>query len=421
MLCAPRAAPSTGPAWLEQAVFYQIYPQSFYDSNGDGVGDIPGITRKLDYLHWLGVNALWINPCFESPFCDAGYDISDYYTVARRYGTNADLETLFARAGDRGIRVLLDLVPGHTSVEHSWFKASCRRERNEYSDWYVWTDGVWKQPEGLRSVNGFAERDGNYITNFFWCQPALNYGFAAPDPRQPWQQPVDAPGPQRVRQELRNIMRFWLHRGASGFRVDMANSLVKKDPGEREVMGLWSDVRGWLDREYPDAALVSEWSNPVHAIPAGFHADFCLMDGGMAGSAALFRKSQRDPYGWSFFDPAGRGNIREFLDEYLEQYEATRGRGFIALVTGNHDVNPRLAEGRSQRDLVCAFTFLLTMPGTPFIYYGDEIGMRSVQGLASKEGGYDRTASRTPMQWDASANAGSVSYTHLTLPTNREV
>ncbi|TET49111.1 MAG: glycosylase, partial [Anaerolineales bacterium] len=117
------------PAWLEEAVFYQIYPQSFYDSKGDGVGDIPGIEKKLDYLESLGINAVWINPCFESPFLDAGYDVSDYYKVAPRYGTNDDLHRLLAEAGKRNIRILLDLVPGHTSIEHPWFKASARHER----------------------------------------------------------------------------------------------------------------------------------------------------------------------------------------------------------------------------------------------------------------------------------------------------
>lgn len=415
------------PAWLEDAVFYEIYPQSFYDSNGDGIGDLPGIEQKLGYLASLGVNALWLNPCFESPFQDAGYDVSDYYKVAPRYGTNDDLRRLLAEARKWGIRVLLDLVPGHTSIEHPWFKASCKHERNEYSDWYIWTDSVWVwDAPGLHLISGYAERDGCYVTNFFYFQPALNYGFANPIRAYPWQQPVDAPGPQRVRQELRNIMRFWLDMGASGFRVDMAGSLVKNDTGGRETARLWREIRAWLDEDYPEAVLVSEWSNPPVAIAeAGFHLDF-LLHFGSPGYMSLFRGTgglvpveggERGPI---FFDRTGGGDIRLFVDEYMAHYAQVKGRGHIAIPTGNHDINPRLGNGRDADDLELAFLFLLTMPGVPFIYYGDEIGMRTLDGLPSKEGGYGRTGSRTPMQWENSPNAGfsSASPERLYLPVD---
>jgi glycosidase len=403
---------SKNPSWLETAVFYEIYPQTFFDTNADGMGDLPGITQKLDYLVSLGINALWLNPCFESPFGDAGYDVADYCKVAPRYGSNDDLCRLFEAAHQRGIRVLLDLVAGHTSIDHPWFKESCKHERNPYTDYYIWTNSVWTPPmPDLQNVRGFAERDAAYIVNFFYMQPALNYGFANPDPRYPWQQPFDAPGPLAVRQEMKNVMKFWLDLGADGFRVDMAASLVKLDPGHRMVSKFWQEVRLWFDQEYPQAALVSEWSNPSEAIPAGFHMDFTLHFG-MTGYTGLFRKPFRssmqggDPYGWSYFDASGRGNIRQFLDEYLGHYEKTKNLGFICIPSGNHDIAPRLADGRSLQDLKVAFLFLLTMPGVPYIYYGDEIGMRFVDGLPSKEGGYYRTGSRTPMQWDGSPNAG---------------
>jgi len=245
------------PSWLEKAVFYQIYPQSFYDSNGDGIGDIPGIIAKLDYIKSLGITGCWLNPCFDSPFQDAGYDVADYYKVADRYGTNADLKRLFDEARKKGIRMLLDLVAGHTSIQHPWFKESCKPERNMYSDYYIWTDDAWKwEVPGYKVVSGYSARNGCYITNFFYFQPALNYGFARPDPNQPWQQAVDAPGPQLVRQELKKIMRFWLEMGASGFRVDMAFSLIKGDVGNRENTKLWQEMRFWLDVEYPDACLI---------------------------------------------------------------------------------------------------------------------------------------------------------------------
>ena len=392
--------------WLEKAVFYEIYPQSFFDSNGDGIGDLPGILQKLEYLQFLGVNAVWLNPCFASPFQDAGYDVSDYYQVAPRYGTNADLKKLFDEAGRLGIRIFLDLVPGHTSIESAWFKESCKVERNKYSDWYIWTNSIWTwNAPGVQTVIGYAERDGNYITNFFHFQPALNYGFANPDPDHPWQQPVEAPGPQAVRQELKNIMKFWLRLGASGFRVDMAGSLVKRDPDGKATASIWKEIRLWLDREYPEAALVSEWSNPRVAIPAGFHMDF-MLPFAENGYQVLFRKHDPDQGNVSFFHPAGRGNVRAFLDEYLSNYNATRAQGFIAIPSGNHDTTPRLGNDRTPADVELAFLFLLTVPGVPFLYYGDEIGMRSPASLKSKEGGYGRTGARTPMQWDDTLNAG---------------
>ena len=165
--------PVSIPSWLEEAVFYEIYPQSFYDSNADGIGDINGIRQKLGYLKSLGVNALWINPCFESPFQDAGYDVSDYYKVAPRYGTNADLHALFDEAHRSGMRILLDLVPGHTSIEHPWFKASCQHTPNEYTDWYVWTNSAfaWRLQD-FKVVSGYSERNGSYVSNFFYFQPA---------------------------------------------------------------------------------------------------------------------------------------------------------------------------------------------------------------------------------------------------------
>ncbi len=397
--------------WLEKAVFYEIYPQSFFDSNGDGIGDLPGILQKLEYLQYLGINAVWLNPCFASPFQDAGYDVSDFYRVAPRYGTNEDLRTLFAEAHRLGIRILLDLVPGHTSTENAWFKESCKADRNAYSDWYIWTDSVWTwKAKGVQTVIGYSERDGNYITNFFYFQPALNYGFAKPDPNHAWQQPVDAPGPKAVRQELKNIMKFWLDLGASGFRVDMAGSLVKNDPGSHQTARLWQEIRAWLEAAYPEARLVSEWSDPPVAIPAGFHMDFLLPFASPAYQT-LFQManipgSSHEPSGVCFFNPDRSGDIQPFLDNYLPLYQATLGKGFIVIPSGNHDTTPRLGNGRSPRDLELVFLFLLTIPGVPFIYYGDEIGMRSPEGIKSKEGGYGRTGARTPMQWDTTPGAG---------------
>jgi len=389
------------PEWLERAIFYQIYPQSFYDANADGIGDIQGIIEKLDYIESLGVNAVWLNPCFVSPFQDAGYDVADFYKVAPRYGTNRDLKRLFQKAHQRGIRVCLDLVAGHTSIEHPWFKASCRHKPNEYTDRYIWTNSVWDGgEESLRFVRGYAERDANFATNFFYSQPALNYGFARPDPLKPWQQPVDAPGPLATRAELKKIMAFWLDMGADGFRVDMAGSLVKHDPGRKMTIRLWQEIREWLDTKFPEAVLISEWANPSQAITAGFHVDFMLPFEN-SGYRSLFF-TRHNPA--CFFDPCGQGTVTDFLEEYQGHARKTR-QGYIAVPSGNHDFQ-RLNTGRSKRDLEVIFAFLLTWPGVPFIYYGDEIGMRYLADLPSKEGGYARTGSRTPMQWENGKNSG---------------
>jgi glycosidase len=388
------------PVWLTQAVFYQIYPQSFCDSNGDGIGDIPGIIQKLDYLQWLGINAVWINPCFVSPFQDAGYDVADYYRVAPRYGTNRDLYRLCRGAHKRGIKVCLDLVAGHTSIEHPWFKASCRQRRNKYSDRYVWTSSRKSEAaEELSLIRGYAERDGNYVANCFYFQPALNYGFARPEPGQPWQQPVDAPGPLGTRRELIKIMDYWLGHGADGFRVDMAFSLVKLDPGRKETIRLWQEVGREIRGKYPDMALISEWGNPAESIAAGFDIDF-MLHFGVGGYPELMLNED------CFFRRSGSAGIAGFLIPYLKLTAETQGKGLISIPSANHDFKRPRSDGRTLSDLKVIFIFLLTWPGAPFIYYGDETGMRYIPDMVSREGGYARTGSRTPMQWNNGPSAG---------------
>lgn len=384
------------PAWLNDAIFYQIYPQSFYDSNGDGIGDIPGIIDKLDYIKNLGCNAIWMNPCFESPFLDAGYDVSDYYKVAPRYGTNDDLARLFDQAHKRGIHIILDLVPGHTSWEHPWFKASMKADRNEYTDRYIWTDSVWEGLDGYGTLRGISEREGSCIVNFFSHQPALNYGFYKPE--KPWQQAMDAEGPKKTFEVMIDVMRFWLSLGCDGFRVDMAHSLVKNDHESKGTIALWQKVRAFLDKEFPDAAIISEWGEPDKSLQGGFHMDF-LLHFGPSHYNDLFRC--QEPY----FSVRGKGDAAAFVEKYLEYRQKAGGKGLICIPSGNHDMH-RLARTLHGDELKLAFVFLLTMPGAPFIYYGDEIGMRYVEGLKSIEGGYERTGSRSPMQWDDSFNAG---------------
>lgn len=387
---------ANAPKWLDNAIFYEIYPQSFNDTNADGIGDFQGIIEKLDYIKELGCNALWLNPCFASPFGDAGYDVADYYTVAPRYGTNEDLKRLFEEAHARNMHVLLDLVPGHTSVEHPWFKASLKAERNEYTDRYVWTDSIWEEPEGMGSIRGISDRDGSCAVNFFSHQPALNYGFL--NPTKSWQQPMDAPGPRATLEEMKNVMRFWLSMGCDGFRVDMAGSLVKNDTDSQGTIRLWQEVREFLNEEFPMVAMVSEWGEPDKSLQGGFHMDF-LLHFGPSHYNDLFRCEE------PFFSNRGKGDVSAFVAKYMENYEKSERKGLICIPSGNHDMD-RLARALQGDSLKIAFAFLLSMPGAPFIYYGDEIGMRYVENLVSVEGGYGRTGSRSPMQWDASVNAG---------------
>lgn len=386
------------PAWLDNAIFYEIYPQSFCDSNGDGIGDFNGIIGKLDYIKELGCNAIWMNPCFDSPFGDAGYDVSDYYSAAPRYGTNADLKRLFDEVHKRRMHILLDLVPGHTSVAHKWFQESMKAERNEYTDRYVWTDSIWEEPQGMGCIRGISDRDGSCAVNFFSHQPALNYGFYKPDPAKKWQQSMDSEGAKATLEAMKDIMRFWLGMGCDGFRVDMAGSLVKNDEEGKGTIKLWQNIREFLDREFPDAAMVSEWGEPDKSLQGGFHMDF-LLHFGPSHYNDLFRCEE--PY----FSDRGRGDVSAFVEKYRENYEKAEKRGLICIPSGNHDMD-RLARGIQGENLKIAFAFLLSMPGAPFIYYGDEIGMRYLENLTSVEGGYGRTGSRSPMQWDDTNNAG---------------
>lgn len=389
--------------WLKTAVFYEIYPQSFKDSNGDGIGDINGIIEKLDYIRELGCNAIWMNPCYDSPFKDAGYDVRDHKRVADRYGTVEDLRGLFEQVHARDMHILMDLVPGHTSEEHPWFIESGKKERNEYSDRYIWTDCWFQRAEGFPYIAGECERNGAYVLNYFKCQPALNYGFLHPG--ESWQKPIDHPACLATREAMINIMCYWLGEGCDGFRVDMADSLVKNDDEVKSgTCQVWSDMIRRVREKYPDAALVSEWNRPASAIGmAGFQMDFFL-DWFGNGYNLLMRDYDDSGRDDSFFKKNSRRDIGDFLREYLPKYEAIKDKGLYCLITGNHDM-VRAAYNLDERELKLAYAFLLTMPGAPFIYYGDEIGMR-YQDLPGREGGYTRTGSRTPMQWDDTRNHG---------------
>lgn len=410
------------PEWARNAVFYQIYPQTFCDSDGDGIGDIQGIISKLDYVKSLGVDAIWFNPFFDSPFLDAGYDVRDYYHIAPRYGTNEDARQLFEEIHKRGMHVIFDYVISYTAIDHPWFKASCQQEPNQYSNYYIWTETNWVDPPrefAGQFIKGYAQRNGQYMRNFYWCQPALNFGFSNPDPSQPWQLPTNHPDVLAMREDLKDVLRFWMKMGCDGFRADMAGALVKTrrtrgneqffTTNENETKLFWREIRQLLDNEFPGSLMVAEWSYPSDALDECFHVDFFHW---FNGYNDLFQKESWRilngcSEGHSFFDRAGQGNIADFLKSYMEQYDKTVGKGYISLPLGNHD-NARIANTRTDKELEIIYAFGFTMPGLPFIYYGNEIGMRQLPtSWPQVEGAYQpRNGARTPMQWTQGRNLG---------------
>lgn len=403
------------PEWFRNAVFYEIYPQSFRDSDGDGVGDLAGIVEKLDYVKSLGVDAIWLNPCFDSPFQDAGYDVRDYRRVAARYGTNADLKKLIDEVHKRGMRILLDLVPGHTSLEHPWFKAAVSREKTPYDDYYVFTDGKVKDLDGYPFITGYGERDGFYMINYFYSQPALNYGFSDAKPEHSWQIPCGDPRLKPLREEIRQVMKFHLDAGCDGFRVDMAFSLVKGRTGRDEALKeLWLDYSSWMKKNYPEAILLAEGGRPDFAFDCGFDSDFLLSwKTTRHANMAMFRAEEYLPHTdhlkpgspRSFFCRESSGNSRDFMAEVEELLAHDGGEARFTIVTGDHD-ETRIRRQRTVEEVKTAFTFIFTMPGRPLLYYGDEIGMKYLPQVGNIEGSYWRGGSRSPMQWEKGERAG---------------
>ena len=439
-----------GPEWLRDGVIYQVYPSSYKDSDGNGIGDIRGVISELDYIESLGVRAIWFNPLFVSGWIDGGYDVIDFYRVDPRFGTNNDMVELIEKAHAKGIKVMLDLVAGHTSDKHPWFIQSSQDTNLQYSDYYIWSDRLpdskaerdletmLKDPNYMQNTIGKwmkseYPRNKFYMKNFYACQPSLNYGYANPDPSRPWEQGVDAPGPKAVRQELKDIIAFWYGKGVDGFRVDMANSLVKNDKDKKEIMNLWREIREWSDKNYPDHVLMAEWGSPKYCLAAGYNIDMDLngtkahnrrmyfdrkhqADGGSYFSQNSGQPSVRDLYGnaWPENKIDSKTTAAEMLKEYYDYFtdclESTETMGYFATITGNHDhLRINMGARNTPDQLKVMLTWVLTMP-MPILYYGDEIGMRSLVDLPNVEGanhnGKERSGARTPMQWTSGETAG---------------
>lgn len=439
-----------GPEWLCDGVIYQVYPSSYKDSDGNGIGDIRGVISELDYIESLGVRAIWFNPLFVSGWIDGGYDVIDFYRVDPRFGTNNDMVELIEKAHAKGIKVMLDLVAGHTSDKHPWFIQSSQDTNLQYSDYYIWSDRLpdakaerdletmLKDPNYMQNTIGKwmkseYPRNKFYMKNFYACQPSLNYGYANPDPSRPWEQGVDAPGPRAVRQELKDIIAFWYGKGVDGFRVDMANSLVKNDKDKKEIMNLWREIREWSDKNYPDHVLMAEWGSPKYCLAAGYNIDMDLnstkahnrrmyfdrkhqADGGSYFSLNGGQPSVKDLYGnaWPEDKIDSKTTAAEMLKEYYDYFtdclESTETMGYFATITGNHDhLRINMGARNTPDQLKVMLTWVLTMP-MPILYYGDEIGMRSLVDLPNVEGanhnGKERSGARTPMQWTSGETAG---------------
>jgi len=404
--------------WWRDGIIYQIYPRSFADQNNDGLGDLPGITSRLDYLADLGVDAIWLSPFYPTPDKDFGYDISDYVNVDARFGTLADFDHLVREAHKRNIRIVLDLVLNHTSDQHPWFLESRSSRDNPRRDWYIWKSASnGKVPNNWQACFGdkaweYDATTGEYYLHLFTKeQPDLN-----------WRNP-------EVRKAILDSVRFWLERGADGFRLDVFNAYFKHPdlpsnptkPGLRafdrqhhiydmdqpEMMPLLNELRALLDA-YPERYSVGEtyMATPQKTVsycgPDKLHAAFSF-DFTSVGMGMRFP--------WS----------AEWVMQQIERREEvfTAAGIWPTTVMGNHD-QPRTAsrygKGEDDTQARLAMALLLTLRGTPFLYYGEEIGMRDtplrrdeIQDPPGKK--YwpfykGRDLCRTPMQWDASPNAG---------------
>jgi glycosidase len=371
-------------------VVYQVYPRSFQDSDGNGVGDLPGIRRRLEYLDWLGVDAIWLSPIYPSPLADFGYDVSDYTAVDPEFGTLEDFEALASDVHARGMRLLMDLVPCHTSIEHPWFR--------EHPDWYIWADGRdggppnnWVAAFGGSSWTFDESRGQWYLHSFYPEQPDLD-----------WRNPelVAAMG---------DVIRFWLDRGADGYRVDAIDHLMKDpelrdDPPATEPFGLpVPDFHEGIDfrhsRNGPgtgaalaamraaagDALLVGEVYLPTSRVgPYLDHLDrFFVFE--------------------LFHAPWDAGVMRPIIDAAL--HASTRKDTGPAWVMSNHDFG-RLASRFGHERVRAAALLLLTLPGTAFLYQGDEIGLGDGPGAHPPFDRAGRDPFRHPMQWDASPKGG---------------
>jgi alpha-glucosidase len=399
--------------WWQRGVIYQVYPRSFMDSDGDGVGDLPGIASRLDYLQWLGVDAVWVSPIYPSPMKDFGYDVADYTGVHPLFGTLGDFDALLREAHGRGLKVILDFVPNHSSDQHEWFRQSRSSRDDPRRDWYIWRDPA---PDGgppnnwLSCFGGsaweFDEHTGQYYYHAFLPeQPDLN-----------WRNP-------RVVDAMLDVLRFWLDRGVDGFRVDVIWHLIKDDEFRDNPRN-----PEWREGMDPFQSLVPEQTTDrpeVHEVIARMRRLFDEYDERvLIGEIYLPVERLVKYYGeelmgahlpFNFQLVQAKWDARHIARMVAEYEAALPEGGWPNWVLGNHDQH-RIASRVGPGQARVAAMLLLTLRGTPTLYYGDEIGMRDVpippervQDPFEKNVpgmGLGRDPERTPMQWSAAPNAG---------------
>jgi alpha-glucosidase len=409
---ADRNASRTSPAWWKTGVFYQIYPRSFQDSNGDGIGDLPGIMQRLDYLVWLGIDAVWLSPIFPSPMADFGYDVTDYKAIDPIFGTIAQLDALSAEIKQRGLKLLLDFVPNHTSDQHPWFQESRASRNSRRRDWYLWRDAVaGGPPNNWLSHFGGSAWEWDPLTRQYYY-----HSFLKEQPDLNWRSP-------EVGAAMHEVLRFWLSRGIDGFRIDVLWLLIKDaqfrdnppNPDYRPGRPLFESQLPEYTADQPE----------VQAVVAGFRrvADE-FSDRVLVGEIYLPPERLVHYYGATLDGVQLPFNFQLLLSAWnardiaalIDRYEAALPLGgWPNWVLGNHD-RPRVASRLGMAQARVAAMLLLTLRGTPTMYYGDELGMQNAviprervqDPLESRVPGQElgRDPSRTPMQWDAGVNAG---------------
>ena len=399
--------------WWQRGIIYQIYPRSFADSNNDGIGDLPGIISKLDYLHWLGIDAVWISPIYPSPMADFGYDISDYRAIHPIFGTMDDFDRLLESAHRLGIKVILDLVPNHTSSQHPWFLESRASRNNPKRDWYIWRDPA---PDGGPPNNWLSTFGGSAWEFDAGTSQYYYHAYLKQQPDLNWRNPD-------VRRAMHQVMRFWLDRGVDGFRVDVIWHLIKDEqfranpPNPHYRAGQWpyrqllatyttdrpevhhiiAGMRAVMD-DYSDRLMIGEVYLPVERLVTyyGTGGDGCHL-----------------PFNFQLIEEPWHAAT---IASAVQTYEAALpAHGWPNWVLSNHDKS-RIGSRVGLPQARVAAMLLLTLRGTPTLYYGDEIGMtdvpippnliqdpweHNVPGI-----GIGRDPVRTPMQWDASPHAG---------------
>ncbi len=410
--------PSSPEFWWQTAAVYQVYPRSFADTTGDGTGDLRGITSRLDHLAWLGIDAIWISPFYPSPMADFGYDVAEHTDVDPLFGTLDDFDELLAAAHARGIRVLVDYVPNHTSDRHPWFVESRSSRTNPKRDWYFWRDA---RPDGSLPNNWVSMFAG---PSWEWDPRTEQYYLHTFLPEQPdlnWRNPD-------VKQAMFDVARFWLDRGTDGFRIDVA-PLVMKDPQLRdnppnpEPEREWSRLGSWLSQLH-----VNDLNHPdMHPLYRDFRR---LLDSYPGDRVSIGELHHPDFERWARYYGERQDEIHVPFNFHVinapwtaaavrHAVEGVQGAlppgAWASWVLGNHD-QPRFGSPeRAGRDQAAVgMLMLLTLRGTPTIYYGEEIGMIDVpvatadsrDPLERREPGRGRDGCRSPMQWDESPNAG---------------